>query len=114
MPSRPKVEIEKALERDIEASINSQGTLETVLGHPITTGGPLNTPEASQGPGIVRLCLKALIKDLSGLLRLVRSVRPDVIVSVYPVTTEVLGGLRRRGRGGGSWRSWARGGTGAR
>ena len=33
-----------------------------------------------------------------GLLRLVRSVRPDVIVSVYPVTTEVLGGLRRRGR----------------
>jgi UDP-N-acetylglucosamine:LPS N-acetylglucosamine transferase len=33
-----------------------------------------------------------------GLLRLVRRVDPDVIVSVYPVTTEVLGGLRRRGR----------------
>jgi UDP-N-acetylglucosamine:LPS N-acetylglucosamine transferase len=33
-----------------------------------------------------------------GLLRLVRRVDPDVVVSVYPVTTEVLGGLRRSGR----------------
>jgi processive 1,2-diacylglycerol beta-glucosyltransferase len=33
-----------------------------------------------------------------GVLGLVRRVEPDVIVSVYPMTTEVLGGLRRRGR----------------
>jgi UDP-N-acetylglucosamine:LPS N-acetylglucosamine transferase len=33
-----------------------------------------------------------------GLLRLVRRVAPDVVVSVYPMTTEVLGGLRRSGR----------------
>jgi len=33
-----------------------------------------------------------------GLLRLMRSVEPDVVVSVYPITTEVLGGLRRRGK----------------
>jgi processive 1,2-diacylglycerol beta-glucosyltransferase len=33
-----------------------------------------------------------------GVLRLVRRVRPDVIVSVYPMTTEVLGKLRRTGR----------------
>lgn len=33
-----------------------------------------------------------------GIERLVRRVRPDVIVSVYPMTTEVLAGLRRRGR----------------
>ena len=33
-----------------------------------------------------------------GVLRLVRRVEPDVIVSVYPITTEVLGGLRRDGR----------------
>jgi processive 1,2-diacylglycerol beta-glucosyltransferase len=33
-----------------------------------------------------------------GVLRLIRRVQPDVIVSVYPMTTEVLGGLRRRGR----------------
>jgi processive 1,2-diacylglycerol beta-glucosyltransferase len=33
-----------------------------------------------------------------GVLRLVRRVDPDVVVSVYPMTTEVLGGLRRRGR----------------
>jgi processive 1,2-diacylglycerol beta-glucosyltransferase len=32
-----------------------------------------------------------------GLLRLIRDVRPDVIVSVYPVTTDVLGRLRRTG-----------------
>ena len=33
-----------------------------------------------------------------GVLRLVRRVQPDVIVSVYPMTTEVLGKLRRAGR----------------
>jgi UDP-N-acetylglucosamine:LPS N-acetylglucosamine transferase len=33
-----------------------------------------------------------------GVLRLVRRVRPDVVVSVYPMTTEVLGKLRRSGR----------------
>jgi len=33
-----------------------------------------------------------------GVLRLVRRLQPDVIVSVYPMTTEVLGGLRRQGR----------------
>jgi UDP-N-acetylglucosamine:LPS N-acetylglucosamine transferase len=33
-----------------------------------------------------------------GVLRLVRRVQPDVIVSVYPLTTEVLGKLRRSGR----------------
>lgn len=32
------------------------------------------------------------------LSRLVDRVKPDVVVSVYPVTTEVLGWLRRRGR----------------
>jgi UDP-N-acetylglucosamine:LPS N-acetylglucosamine transferase len=33
-----------------------------------------------------------------GVLRLVDRVRPDVVVSVYPITTEVLGALRRQGR----------------
>ena len=33
-----------------------------------------------------------------GLLRLIRDVEPDVVVSVYPMTTEVLGRLRRAGR----------------
>ena len=33
-----------------------------------------------------------------GLLRVIAENRPDVIVSVYPVTTEVLGYLRRSGR----------------
>jgi UDP-N-acetylglucosamine:LPS N-acetylglucosamine transferase len=33
-----------------------------------------------------------------GLLRLIREVRPHAVVSVYPVTTEVLGRLRRTGR----------------
>ena len=33
-----------------------------------------------------------------GVLRVVRRVQPDVIVSVYPLTTEVLGKLRRSGR----------------
>jgi UDP-N-acetylglucosamine:LPS N-acetylglucosamine transferase len=33
----------------------------------------------------------------SGLLRLVAQTRPDVVVSTYPITTEVLAALRRRG-----------------
>ena len=33
-----------------------------------------------------------------GLLRLIRAQRPDVIVSTYPGTTEVLGRLKRMGR----------------
>ncbi len=33
-----------------------------------------------------------------GMLELIDRVRPDVIVSVYPVSTEVLGGLRRAGK----------------
>jgi processive 1,2-diacylglycerol beta-glucosyltransferase len=33
-----------------------------------------------------------------GLMRLIHDVSPDVVVSVYPVTTEVLGRLRRAGR----------------
>lgn len=33
-----------------------------------------------------------------GLLRMIDKVRPDVIVSTYPNTTEVLGRLRRQGR----------------
>jgi UDP-N-acetylglucosamine:LPS N-acetylglucosamine transferase len=43
---------------------------------------------------------KALVRRAgsAGVLRLVERVRPDVIVSVYPMTTEVLGGLRRSGR----------------
>jgi UDP-N-acetylglucosamine:LPS N-acetylglucosamine transferase len=34
----------------------------------------------------------------NGLLRLIRAQRPDVVVSTYPHTTEVLGRLRRGGR----------------
>src|SRR5581483_12219196 len=33
-----------------------------------------------------------------GVLRLVERTRPEVVVSTYPMTTEVLGGLRRRGK----------------
>jgi len=54
----------------------------------------------SSGFGPTRRAVKALVRMLGsrGLLRLVRRVEPDVVVSVYPLTTEVLGGLRRRGR----------------
>jgi processive 1,2-diacylglycerol beta-glucosyltransferase len=54
----------------------------------------------SSGFGPTRRAVKALVRLLGsrGLLRLVRRVEPDVVVSVYPLTTEVLGGLRRRGR----------------
>jgi UDP-N-acetylglucosamine:LPS N-acetylglucosamine transferase len=47
-----------------------------------------------------RRLTQALVRGVGsrGVLRLVRRVDPDVVVSVYPMTTEVLGGLRRRGR----------------
>jgi processive 1,2-diacylglycerol beta-glucosyltransferase len=50
--------------------------------------------------GPTRRLTQKLVRALGsrGMLKLVQRVRPDVIVSVYPVTTEVLGGLRRRGK----------------
>src|SRR5207253_7567487 len=47
-----------------------------------------------------RRLTQALVRAVGsrGVLRLVESVAPDVVVSVYPMTTEVLGGLRRSGR----------------
>jgi processive 1,2-diacylglycerol beta-glucosyltransferase len=47
-----------------------------------------------------RRLTQALVRGVGsrGVLRLVQSVQPDVVVSVYPMTTEVLGGLRRRGQ----------------
>jgi UDP-N-acetylglucosamine:LPS N-acetylglucosamine transferase len=50
--------------------------------------------------GPTRRVTQALVRSFGsrGVLRLVRRVDPDVVVSVYPMTTEVLGGLRRRGR----------------
>ena len=47
-----------------------------------------------------RRATQAAVRRLGsrGVLRLVEEVEPDVVVSVYPMTTEVLGGLRRRGR----------------
>jgi UDP-N-acetylglucosamine:LPS N-acetylglucosamine transferase len=50
--------------------------------------------------GPTRRVVKGLIRVFGsrGVARLIRRVDPDVIVSVYPLTTEVLGGLRRRGR----------------
>jgi UDP-N-acetylglucosamine:LPS N-acetylglucosamine transferase len=50
--------------------------------------------------GPTRRLTQKLVRVLGsrGMLELVQRVRPDVIVSVYPVTTEVLGGLRRRGK----------------
>src|SRR5947208_6428936 len=52
------------------------------------------------GFGPTRRLTQALVRAAGsrGVLKLVRRVDPDVIVSVYPVTTEVLGGLRRDGR----------------
>lgn len=54
----------------------------------------------SSGFGPTRRAVKALVRVLGsrGLERLVRRVGPDVVVSVYPLTTEVLAGLRRRRR----------------
>jgi UDP-N-acetylglucosamine:LPS N-acetylglucosamine transferase len=50
--------------------------------------------------GPTRRLTQKLVRALGsrGMLELIERVRPDVIVSVYPVTTEVLGGLRRRGK----------------
>jgi UDP-N-acetylglucosamine:LPS N-acetylglucosamine transferase len=47
-----------------------------------------------------RRLTQALVRAVGsrGVLRLVERVAPDVVVSVYPMTTEVLGGLRRHGR----------------
>lgn len=50
--------------------------------------------------GPTRRLTQKLVRGLGsrGMLELIQRVRPDVIVSVYPVTTEVLGGLRRKGK----------------
>jgi processive 1,2-diacylglycerol beta-glucosyltransferase len=50
--------------------------------------------------GPTRRLTQRLVRGLGsrGVLRLIQRVQPDVIVSVYPMTTEVLGGLRRRGK----------------
>jgi processive 1,2-diacylglycerol beta-glucosyltransferase len=47
-----------------------------------------------------RRAVKVLVRTLGarGVARLIRRVDPDVVVSVYPLATEVLAGLRRRGR----------------
>jgi UDP-N-acetylglucosamine:LPS N-acetylglucosamine transferase len=47
-----------------------------------------------------RRATQALVRKLGsrGVLKLVREVAPDIVVSVYPTTTEVLGGLRRSGK----------------
>jgi UDP-N-acetylglucosamine:LPS N-acetylglucosamine transferase len=52
------------------------------------------------GFGPSRAGTQALLEAVGGprLLRLVERTRPDAIVSVYPVTTEVLARLRRKGR----------------
>jgi UDP-N-acetylglucosamine:LPS N-acetylglucosamine transferase len=53
-----------------------------------------------RGLAPTRRATQALVRKLGsrGVLRLVSEVAPDVVVSVYPMTTEVLGGLRRTGR----------------
>jgi UDP-N-acetylglucosamine:LPS N-acetylglucosamine transferase len=50
--------------------------------------------------GPTRRLTQKLVRRLGsrGMLELIDRVRPDVIVSVYPLTTEVLGGLRRQGK----------------
>jgi UDP-N-acetylglucosamine:LPS N-acetylglucosamine transferase len=50
--------------------------------------------------GPTRRLTQRLVRALGsrGMLELIERVGPDVIVSVYPVSTEVLGGLRRRGK----------------
>jgi processive 1,2-diacylglycerol beta-glucosyltransferase len=54
----------------------------------------------SSGFAPTRRAMQASVRALGsrGLRRLVGRIEPDVIVSVYPLTTEVLGGLRRRGQ----------------
>jgi UDP-N-acetylglucosamine:LPS N-acetylglucosamine transferase len=49
--------------------------------------------------GPTRRLTQRLVRALGsrGMLELIQRVQPDVIVSVYPMATEVLGGLRRRG-----------------
>jgi processive 1,2-diacylglycerol beta-glucosyltransferase len=50
--------------------------------------------------GPTRRLTQKLVRRLGsrGMLELIQRVRPDVIVSVYPQATEVLGRLRRKGR----------------
>jgi processive 1,2-diacylglycerol beta-glucosyltransferase len=50
--------------------------------------------------GPMRRLTQLVVRRLGsgGVQRLVDRVRPDVVVSVYPMTTEVLGGLRRAGQ----------------
>jgi processive 1,2-diacylglycerol beta-glucosyltransferase len=50
--------------------------------------------------GPTRRLTQRLVRALGsrGMLELIQRVQPDVIVSVYPVATEVLGGLRRLGK----------------
>jgi UDP-N-acetylglucosamine:LPS N-acetylglucosamine transferase len=50
--------------------------------------------------GPTRRATQGIVRALGsrGVLRMIRRVQPDVIVSVYPVTTDVLGWLRRRGK----------------
>jgi processive 1,2-diacylglycerol beta-glucosyltransferase len=50
--------------------------------------------------GPTRRLTQKLVRRLGsrGMLELIERVRPDVIVSVYPLSTEVLGGLRLRGK----------------
>jgi processive 1,2-diacylglycerol beta-glucosyltransferase len=52
------------------------------------------------GPAITRRPTQWLLTRFAtpGILRLVDSVRPDVVVSVYPTATEVLGRLRQGGK----------------
>jgi len=52
------------------------------------------------GFGPTRRLTQRLARRLGtrGIEQLIARVRPDVIVSVYPITTEVLGALRRSGR----------------
>jgi processive 1,2-diacylglycerol beta-glucosyltransferase len=50
--------------------------------------------------GPTRRLTQRLVRGLGsrGMLELIHRVQPDVIVSVYPVATELLGGLRRQGK----------------
>ncbi len=54
----------------------------------------------SAGFAPTRRAVQGVIRGLGsrGLSRLIRRVQPDVVVSVYPLATEALGGLRRRGQ----------------
>ena len=54
----------------------------------------------SAGFAPTRWVTQRLVRSLGsrGVRRLIERVEPDVVVSVYPLTTEVLGALRRRGQ----------------